>query len=275
MNQIKIITVNYKDTAVTERFIRSLQNLDTCSAVDLVIVDSESTVQTKEQLELLAKNTPFKTQLIFSERNTYYWGGAALALQTLLLDYNGPPQWIIVCNNDIIFPQIDFIKKLSALDPDKYHVIGPTIYSSVTGKNLNPYMDQPIRRLEKIYLSLFYINYVSARIMQIALKWLKKSAAIFKRPVASKKKKIYAPHGSFVIFSNQYFKRGGWIDSNYEMYGEEVTTAEIAKKNKIPIFFVPELEVIHVIHSSTKSHSWKREFNYAKTAYLYYKNTYL
>ena len=51
MNQIKIITVNYKDTAVTERFIRSLQNLDTCSAVDLVIVDSESTVQTKEQLE--------------------------------------------------------------------------------------------------------------------------------------------------------------------------------------------------------------------------------
>ena len=36
MNQIKIITVNYKDTAVTERFIRSLQNLDTCNAVDLV-----------------------------------------------------------------------------------------------------------------------------------------------------------------------------------------------------------------------------------------------
>ena len=50
MNQIKIITVNYKDTAVKERFIHSLQNLDTCNAVDLVIVDSESTVQTKEQL---------------------------------------------------------------------------------------------------------------------------------------------------------------------------------------------------------------------------------
>ena len=52
MNQIKIITVNYKDTAITERFIRSLQKLDTCNAVDLVIVDSESTEQTKEKLEL-------------------------------------------------------------------------------------------------------------------------------------------------------------------------------------------------------------------------------
>jgi hypothetical protein len=135
-------------------------------------------------------------------------------------------------------------------------------------------MDQPIRRLEKIYLSLFYINYVTARIMQISLKWLKKLLATLKRPSPSKIKKIYAPHGSFVIFSNQYFKRGGWIDSNYEMYGEEVTTAEIAKKNKIPIFFVPDLKVLHVIHSSTTSHSWKREFNYAKTAYLYYKTAY-
>ena len=79
MNQIQIITVNYKDTTVTERFIRSLQNIDSCNAVDLVIVDSESTAQTREQLGLLAKNTPFKTQLIFSERNTYYWGGVALA----------------------------------------------------------------------------------------------------------------------------------------------------------------------------------------------------
>ena len=83
MNQILIITVNYKDTDVTEKLIRSLQNLDTSNNLDLVIVDSESTVQTKERLKLLAKNTPFKTQLIFSERNTYYWGGIALALHTL------------------------------------------------------------------------------------------------------------------------------------------------------------------------------------------------
>ena len=274
MNQILIITVNYKDTAITEKFIRSLQNLNISDNVDLVIVDSKSTVKTKERLKLLAKNTPFKTQLIFSEINTYYWGGIALALHTLQLNYDGPPQWIIVCNNDINFPQVDFIKKLTAFDPDNYPIIGPTIYSSVTGKNLNPFMDRPIRRLEKIYLSCFYINHITARIMHISLKWLKKSLAILERPQQEKIKKIYAPHGSFVIFSNQYFKRGGWIDSNYEMYGEEVTTAEIAKKNKIPIFFVPELEVLHIDHSSTASLSWKREFNYAKTAYLYYKNAY-
>ena len=274
MNQILIITVNYKDTNVTENFVQSLENLDASDKVKLVVVDSASTPKTKDNLQSLLHSSTLKTQLIVSASNTFYWGGVALALDTLDLNYANGPSWIIVCNNDILFTQQDFLERLTVLDPDKYPVIGPTIYSSITGKNLNPYMDQPIRRLEKIYLSLFYINYVTARIMQISLKWLKKSAAIFKRPVASKIKKIYAPHGSFVIFSNQYFKRGGWIDSNYEMYGEEVTTAEIAKKNKIPIFFVPELEVLHIDHSSTASLSWKREFNYAKTAYLYYKTAY-
>ena len=274
MNDILVITVNYKDTNVTENFVHSLENLDASNKVELVVVDSASTPKTKENLQSLLHSSTLKTQLIDSASNTFYWGGVALALDTLDLNYANGPSWIIVCNNDILFTQQDFLERLIALDPDKYPVIGPTIYSSVTGKNLNPYMDQPIRRLEKIYLSLFYINYVTARIMQISLKWLKKLLATLKRPSPSKIKKIYAPHGSFVIFSNQYFKRGGWIDSNYEMYGEEVTTAEIAKKNKIPIFFVPDLKVLHVIHSSTTSHSWKREFNYAKTAYLYYKTAY-
>ena len=274
MNQILIITVNYKDTNVTENFVHSLENLDASNKVELVVVDSASTPKTKENLQSLLHSSTLKTQLIVSASNTFYWGGVALALDTLDLNYANGPSWIIACNNDILFTQQNFLERLIALDPDKYPVIGPTIFSSITGKNLNPYMDQPIRRLEKIYLSLFYINYVTARIMQISLKWLKKLLATLKRPSPSKIKKIYAPHGSFVIFSNQYFKRGGWIDSNYEMYGEEVTTAEIAKKNKIPIFFVPDLKVLHVIHSSTTSHSWKREFNYAKTAYLYYKTAY-
>ena len=274
MNDILVITVNYKDTNVTENFVHSLENLDASNKVELVVVDSASTPKTKENLQSLLHSSTLKTQLINSASNTFYWGGVALALDTLDLNYANGPSWIIACNNDILFTQQNFLERLIALDPDKYPVIGPTIYSSVTGKNLNPYMDQPIRRLEKIYLSLFYINYVTARIMQISLKWLKKLLATLKRPSPSKIKKIYAPHGSFVIFSNQYFKRGGWIDSNYEMYGEEVTTAEIAKKNKIPIFFVPDLKVLHVIHSSTTSHSWKREFNYAKTAYLYYKTAY-
>ena len=59
------------------------------------------------------------------------------------------------------------------------------------------------------------------------------------------------------------------------MYGEEITTAEIAKRNEIPIFFVPDLEVLHVIHSSTGTNIWHDWFYRSKETYKYLKKTYL
>ena len=86
MNQILIITVNYKDTTVTEKFIRSLQHLDLSNDVDLVIVDSESTLQTKEQLEFLVKNRPFKTQLILSEKKHILLGWSCTCLKNFTIE---------------------------------------------------------------------------------------------------------------------------------------------------------------------------------------------
>ena len=97
---------------------------------------------------------------------------------------------------------------------------------------------------------------------------------IFKSKVNSACK-IYAPHGSFMIFSNYYFTRGGWIDDNFKMYGEEATIAEIAQRNNIPILFNPALEVLHNEHSTTAKYSWKRQFTDSKEAYKYYKKAYL
>ena len=48
MNDILVLTVNYKNTAITENFVRSLEKLDRSDRVKLVVVDSESTLKTKE-----------------------------------------------------------------------------------------------------------------------------------------------------------------------------------------------------------------------------------
>ena len=50
MNNILVITVNYKNTIITENFIHSLENLDASDKVELIVVDSESTPKTKENL---------------------------------------------------------------------------------------------------------------------------------------------------------------------------------------------------------------------------------
>ena len=275
MKDILIITVNYRNTSVTEDFIHSLEKLHEFQRVQLVIVDSASTNATKEELETLLHNSSLHTQIIYSDQNTYYWGGVALAIKHLKLEFSIGPKWLIACNNDIVFSQRGFIKQLLALDPATNPVIAPTIKSLLSGKNLNPYMAKPIAKLEKIYLSLFYIHHISGYCMHIIRKYTKLIyRSIFKLKVNSAYK-IYAPHGSFMIFSNHYFTRGGWIDDNFKMYGEEATVAEIAQRNNIPILFNPALEVLHNEHSTTANHSWKKWFTDSKEAYKYYKKAYL
>ena len=275
MNDILVITVNYKNTIITENFIHSLENLDANDNVELIVVDSASTPRTKEILQSLLQNSKLKTQLIDSSRNTFYWGGIALALNTLDLNYANGPSWIIACNNDILFTQNNFLKKLIALDVDKYTVIGPTIYSSVTGKNLNPAMAKPINIFGKIYYSILFINPKTARLIQIIRQMTQKLFyTVFKRSTPTSGK-IYAPHGSLMIFSKHYFTRGGWIDDNFKLYGEEISTAEIALNNNLEIHYLPQLEVSHVDHSSTGTNIWQDWFYHAKETYKYLKKAYL
>jgi|ETNmetMinimDraft_9_1059917.scaffolds.fasta_scaffold14610_3 GT2 family glycosyltransferase len=275
MKDILIITVNYRNTSVTEDFIHSLEKVHEFQRVQLVIVDSASTNATKEELEALLHNSSLHTQIICSDQNTYYWGGVALAIKHLKLEFSMGPKWLIACNNDILFTQQDFLKQLIALDPDKYPVIGPTIYSSVTGKNLNPAMAKPINIFGKFYYSILFINPKTARLIQIIRQMTQKLFyTVFKRSTPTSGK-IYAPHGSLMIFSKHYFTRGGWIDDNFKLYGEEISTAEIALNNNLEIHYLPQLEVSHVDHSSTGTNIWQDWFYHAKETYKYLKKAYL
>jgi GT2 family glycosyltransferase len=275
MKDILIITVNYRNTSVTEDFIHSLEKVHEFQRVQLVIVDSASTNATKEELEALLHNSSLHTQIICSDQNTYYWGGVALAIKHLKLEFSMGPKWIIACNNDILFTQQDFLKQLIALDPDKYPVIGPTIYSSVTKKNLNPAMAKPINIFGKFYYSILFINPKTARLIQIIRQMTQKLFyTVFKRSTPTSGK-IYAPHGSLMIFSKHYFTRGGWIDDNFKLYGEEISTAEIALNNNLEIHYLPQLEVSHVDHSSTGTNIWQDWFYHAKETYKYLKKAYL
>ena len=275
MKDILIITVNYRNTSATEDFIHSLEKVHEFQRVQLVIVDSASTNATKEELEALLHNSSLHTQIICSDQNTYYWGGVALAIKHLKLEFSMGPKWLIACNNDILFTQQDFLKQLIALNPDKYPVIGPTIYSSVTKKNLNPAMAKPINIFGKFYYSILFINPKTARLIQIIRQMTQKLFyTVFKRSTPTSGK-IYAPHGSLMIFSKHYFTRGGWIDDNFKLYGEEISTAEIALNNNLEIHYLPQLEVSHVDHSSTGTNIWQDWFYHAKETYKYLKKAYL
>jgi len=77
-----------------------------------------------------------------------------------------------------------------------------------------------------------------------------------------------------MIFSKYFFSNGGFLDTGFTMYGEEVSTAEIAKKINSLIYYVPSLSIIHNEHQSTSESTFKDNFLHSKKTYYYLKKKY-
>ena len=62
---------------------------------------------------------------------------------------------------------------------------------------------------------------------------------------------IYAPHGSCIIFNENYFKMGGNLNHISFLFGEEIFVAESAKKSGLKVQYEPQLRVSDYEHAST------------------------
>ena len=266
---IKIITVNYKDSKPTENLIKSIINCKISTILKIIIIDSDSSEDSFLSLNIMKKKVNLDIEIIRSTKNTYYWGGIKLGLKNDKKDYD----WIIACNNDVEFNDNRFFEKLNTLEKDSYSIIAPQIISSLTNKDLNPFMLKPISFIYDIYYSLYYLNFSTSKIVH-------KIGSLF--TVIKKMSKIknslncqiYAGHGSCMIFSKSFFSNGGYLETGFTMYGEEVSTGEISKKINSLIYYIPSLSLLHNEHQSTKKVSSKDNFLHSKNTYYFLKKKY-
>jgi GT2 family glycosyltransferase len=285
MNKILIITVNYRNTEPTSSLVRSIQKCFNNDNIKLCIVDNDTTADSFASLNKIKDTASFQIEIIRSDKNRFYWAGAKLGLDKYFKDIQ-KFDWIIVCNNDIEFNDDKFFQKLSNLNHDEYQIIAPQIKSTKSQKNLNPFLLNPISRIQDIYYTLYYANALTAKFIhavgnllnqKLAHRSLVEGKGVGGSKIKnqkSKNQKIYAPHGSCMIFSNHYFIKGGYLDTGFTMYGEEVSTAEIAKKMNTNIYYIPELSLVHRDHQSTGQSNWKTNYNHSKVTYLYIKKKY-
>ncbi len=269
---IKIITVNYKDSEPTENLIKSITNCKISSTLKIVIIDSDSSEDSFSSLNVIKNKFNLNVEIIRSNKNTYYWGGINLGLKkykNVIQDYN----WIIACNNDIEFNDTKFFEKLNDLEKSSNFIIAPKIISSMTNKNLNPFMLKPISFIYDIYYSLYYLNFSTSKIIHKIGRLVKLTKPVSKIKDSSIYQ-IYAGHGSCMIFNRRFFSSGGSLDTGFDMYGEEVSTAEIAKKVNTLIYYMPSLSIIHNEHQSTGRSSLKNNFLKSKQTYYYLKKKY-
>ena len=266
-----IITINYGDIKSTRLLIKSIEKIVGKHEVKLFIGDNGSTDKSNFHLNKLKEKSYLDIELCFYKKNYFYWPAAKKIFDKYINEFNEPPDWTIVCNNDIIFNDNNFFDNLSIIKSKDFDVIGPNIMNK-ENKNLNPFMKSPMSKIKNLYWKVYYKSFALSLVLNF-LKKLVPSQQLLKN--INKVDKVYAVHGSIVVFSKFFFKKGGYFDINFNLFCEELTTAEIARKIGANVFYVPELKVLHNEHTSTKKINKKELFKFARESHFYFNKKYL
>lgn len=204
----------------------------------------------KEKLFELKQMYPNEIEIFDFNSNLGYWGGFLAVLNKINYKYD----FIILSNTDISFINRNFYKllleKKELYDSSEIGVIAPSIFSEKFKYNLNPYMKErpKISKIKK--LMIIYSN----EILSFCYNFFHylKNFLVYK----NKKREInfiqdiYAPHGSFMIFTSEFINN---LNFSYKafLFGEEIFIGEVCYKLNLKVKFVPYLQLIHHEHTTT------------------------
>jgi len=266
-----IITVNFRQDECTLRFLNSATQLDEFAACHLLIVNNNSDNNSASGIRQAAAK--FRNiELLASPQNSGYFGGANWALRSYLESHE-TPEWVVVCNNDIVFDDPKILRRLFERDPDTAGMIAPSIVSGITGFDENPSIRHRPSRFRmwryRFWLSSYYLMWFKQwlspfvrRIRYTLKKWMLGSNS-------RAAKSIYAPSGAFLVFSREFFEAGGFIDDGSFLYAEEFRVAEMCRCLGLAVIHEPQLRVWHEGSQSTGRMLSKSVYRYQKEGFSY------
>jgi len=219
----------------------------------VVLVDNSESVPSAQFSGYLTKNP----EIVFlrSGANLGYFHGASKGLEYFRKLTGTLPLWTIVGNVDIEFSDPEMIEKIGHFEsvPD-LGVIAPSIISDRFGTDFNPkimvrYTFGKMKFYNVLYSCMLFSNlYQGLSYMKKILQRLTRGEQVnsFREPV-----EIYAPHGSCIIFHENYFGKGGTLNHISFLFGEEIFVAETAIKLGLKVIYVPGIRISDHEHAST------------------------
>lgn len=265
-----IITVNFRQDKCTRRFLTSAAKLDGFAQAHFLIVDNNSNDDSLSVLR--SASTEFaNVELLESRQNEGYFGAARWALHHYLESHD-TPDWVVVCNNDIVFDDPRFLSQLLKRSRNAAGIFAPAITSGVTGLDENP----SIRRRPSSFRMLRYRLWLSS----YHLMWFKQWVSPFLRkiryrfrtritPANGTCSAIYAPSGALLIFSRRFFEFGGFIDDGAFLYAEEFRVAEMCRQLRLSVIHDPGLRVWHEGSQSTGRMLTRVAFQHQQDGFRY------
>ena len=250
---ILIIGVIYNTYSETLRYLDSVANAAT-ENLSLILVDNSNQPRPPDFLEKIA-NYSF-LHYLETGKNLGYFGGAREGLKHYMGVYPELPRWILVTNVDIVFTEKFFLKLSELKDMENIGVIAPSIISGKWKVDYNPQRLQRYSRGRLKFYRVLYSNFLLHNLFLAGAYVKKWVTGLMKREKnitgysSHAGSKIYAAHGSCLVFKNNYFIRGGTLDIPNFLFGEEIMVAETARRSGLDTEYHPEMVIYDYEHAS-------------------------
>ena len=266
--EIGYVCTNYNNSAFTRSAVKTLFANSSCK-FHVFIVDNNSDQANVDELELLKADDPDIHHLLGKE-NLGYFRGLNAGIKGLRSVY---PQldWIIVGNNDLVFPP-DFGEKLVGNLPRlaEHMVISPDVIT-VDGHHQNPHVITRITPVRQMFYDLYYSNYHVGLVIQ---KLATMFPRISKRPDESnwqKAQPIHQGHGSVYLLGPQFFARFEELWAPTFLMAEEYFLSKQLSDVGSQVYYDPCIQITHHWHASLAKLPGKQRWEFARDAHREYR----
>ena len=256
INEVAVVILNYKSWRDT------LNEIDMCHkeiGIDyenIIVVDNASPNESKEELE---KNSQLGYRFIYSTENNGYASGNNIGLKYA---FNNGYKYALILNNDILFNDKEFLKKLlEVVDKDnKLAVVNPDVYSP-SGYLFNRDVKRP--NLFDYTVGMYLYKKKGRNIQDI-----------------DKYGYVYRPQGCCMLVDLNKLNQVDYLDDSTFLYYEEVILAERLLNKGFRCACCTDTSIIHN-HSTTVKSSFElneiikiknKSFSYYLKEYRHYSN---
>lgn len=256
INEVAVVILNYKSWRDT------LNEIDMCHkeiGIDyenIIVVDNASPNESKEELE---KNSQLGYRFIYSTENNGYASGNNIGLKYA---FNNGYKYALILNNDILFNDKEFLKKLLEVvgKDNKLAVVNPDVYSP-SGYLFNRDAKRP--NLFDYTVGMYLYKKKGRNIQDI-----------------DKYGYVYRPQGCCMLVDLNKLNQVDYLDDSTFLYYEEVILAERLLNKGFRCACCTDTSIIHN-HSTTVKSSFElneiikiknKSFSYYLKEYRHYSN---
>lgn len=266
--QLGYVCTNYNNAQYSLAAINSLNSRACKQNIIIVIVDNGSDREDVDKLNVAKQYD--NVHLIFNKDNIGYFKGLNCGIKYLKQNFS-TIDFIVIGNNDLIFPSDFYESVLSNKDTLQQHaVVSPNI-TTLDGLNQNPHVINSISKPREMVYDLYYSNYYIAQLIIKVAKITKMFTDRKDEEQHDIAQEIYQGHGSCYILGPLFFKYFDALWAPTFLMGEEFFLSVQLMGKGMKVYYEPLIKVLHHCNGAIGNMPKKQMWNYAKEAHKLYR----